>query len=76
MRGYVETMERLAYHMPEGREPTDLEVCTAMADRLAARIDAARDMPMPNRPVTDDDEVPGGEDQGEICKPISQTNEE
>ena len=33
---------------------------------------AYRDMPMPNRPITDDDEVPGGEDQGEICKPISQ----
>ena len=46
-----------------------------MAMNAAAAL-AYRDMPMPNRPITDDDEVPGGEDQGESCKPISQTNEE
>lgn len=46
-----------------------------MAMNAAAAL-AYRDMPMPNRTITDDDEVPGGEDQGEICKPINQTNEE
>lgn len=53
MRGYVETMERLAYHMPEGRNPTDAEVCAAMADRQAYRADAMRD---------DDEEIPGRDD--------------
>ena len=43
MRGYVEMMERLAFDMPEGREPTDAEILAAMADQYAAKIDNARD---------------------------------
>lgn len=43
MRGYVEAMERLEYHAPEGHEVTDAEVCAAMADDLAQQIDAGRD---------------------------------
>lgn len=43
MRGYVEMMERLAYNMPEGREPTDKEILDAMANNYAAQIDDARD---------------------------------
>ena len=59
MRGYVEQMERLAYFMPEGREPTDAEVCEAMADRHASRIDAARDDELiPGRDDMDEDLVP------------------
>ena len=37
MRGYVETMERLAYSMPEGREPTDSEIRSAMPRNPYAR---------------------------------------
>ena len=43
MRGYVEMKERLEFNMPEGRNATPEEVCGAMADRLAARDDAAKD---------------------------------
>ena len=53
MRGYVEQMERLAFNMPEGRNPTDAEVCAAMADRQAYRADALRD---------DDEAIPGRDD--------------
>lgn len=59
MRGYVEAMERLAYHMPEGRNPTDAEVCAAMADRLAYRSDALRD---------DDEAIPGRDDLAEAAE--------
>ena len=43
------------------------------ADMIAMNAAAAlayREMPPPNRPITDDDEVPGGEDQGEICSTL------
>ena len=43
MRGYVEQMERLEYFMPEGRNATDAEVLSAMADQYAQQLDALRD---------------------------------
>jgi hypothetical protein len=43
MRGYVEMMERLAYFLPEGKEPTDAEILEAMADEQAYKLDMARD---------------------------------
>lgn len=43
MHGYVEMMERLAYNMPEGREPTDAEILAAMRDQRAAIYDNAKD---------------------------------
>ena len=43
MRDYAEMMERLEYHAPEGRKVTDAEVCAALADNHAARIDHARE---------------------------------
>ena len=48
--------------------PLDLDgLCRDIMAMNAAAALAYRDMPMPNRPITDDDEVPGGEDQGESC---------
>jgi hypothetical protein len=43
MRGYVETLERLAYFRTDERDPTDEEILAAMRDEYAARIDNARD---------------------------------
>jgi hypothetical protein len=43
MRDYVKTMERLAFFLPEGVEPTDEQVLEAMRDQAAYKIDMARD---------------------------------
>lgn len=40
MRGYVEMLERLEYFAPEGHTVTDAEICAAIADQHAARLDA------------------------------------
>ncbi len=43
MRDYVKTMERLAYFLPEGKDPTDAEILEAMADEQAYKLDMALD---------------------------------